>query len=959
MRTTRTHQRSTARGAGHALRRAALSPRGVASVLAMMFLVMFSSLAVAMAVASQGNLRTANTHLHVLRAMGAAETGMAVAERRLMDAVARFIIERGVVDDELGAKLWSGGYGAGDGIVEVRPALDGRPDVYQPVSIADALVNAHMPDANLVTVTGFPFQADIFTPSGEVDTDVFAADNWVRTGLVGIDAEATDGAMPSAYQITYAPLANGTDVRIIVTGYSSIGATGSTYAYRASADAATSRPVTRVIQQDYRIVKRAAHAMLSPSRIMIGKNVMINGDLGARYTDVDQNNGHPITMRSDFLGLDDTLDQRLQQLFDALVDADVDGDNRLRVGHAAESAAIPGGMDDLNGDGQPDNAFADATNDGYVDEFDVFIRFYDADGDGRVTLSAALTQGTPAQGRAPEFTRDDDLALLMDSAYPDRNRNGVSGFDDENNNGRWDPGEAILDVDPRNGSLSDRVLGWRDGFIDRKDQYAKLRGRMVFRATDAAWAAANGGDYSDQLRGPIRPARPGESPTEFGADDDTLPAISADSFTNSASPLRDAADGQSFEQQVASQLGIATGELATYTEANNDSTAPRYWRADLDDAYVFGRTGRHLWEKMPFNSPSYSDYYFRPRYENMTFRNVQIPQGNNGLFINCTFVGVTYARSYTDNAHSNWSNYGKMAWSAANNRPEPVTDPLDKSDFLRYTTGLITDGPANYAEFPDPPVINGATVTGAARDTKQYSNNIRFHNCLFVGSLISDTPQVYTHVRNKFQFTGGTRFSQSHPEEPGNAQLNPDADDLEEIVKTSLMAPNYSVDIGSFNSPTDTFQGGPQGQNVQLTGTVVAGVLDVRGNTTIDGALLLTFAPTLGEGPLQHMGQAVGNPADFNSTIGYFGPEDGDQESLDPEVLPIVNGVRIVGYDTDADGIADVPFDQPRPDGATDVPFYGYGRILLNWNPNLPMPDGVLLPVTAVPLNMTYREGRQ
>jgi len=934
--------------------------RGVASVLAMMFLVMFSSLAVAMAVASQGNLRTANTHLHVLRAMGAAETGMAIAQRRLADSVARFVVERGRVDDELGPRLWNGTYGAGDGIVTVRASLDGRPDIAQTRGVADALVNSHMTDANLVAVTGFPLQADIFTPSGEVDTDQFAADNWVRTGLIGIDLSASDdGAMPAAYQVTYAPLANGTDVRVIVTGYSSIGATGSTYAYRASSQAQQSRPVTRTIQQDYRIVKRPAHAMLSPSRIMIGKNVMINGNLGARYDDVDQNNGHPVTMRSDFLGMSNPLDARLERLFEALADGDVDGDNRLRVGHAAESASIPSGTEDLDGDGQPDDAFDDVTSDGFVDEFDVFIRFYDTNGDGRVTLSAALTAGTPAQGSAAEFTGDEDLGLLMDSAYPDRNRNGVSGFIDANNNGRWNAGETIRDVDPRNGSFADRVLGWRDGVIDRKDQYAKVRGRLVFRASESDWAQANGGDFSDQLQGPMRPMNHGESATEFGADDDTLPALSADSFTNSASPLRDAADGQPFATQAASHLGISPGQLATYTEAGTDATQPRFWRGDLDDGYVFTRTGRHIWEKMPFNSPSYADYYLRPRYENMTFRDVEVPMGTNALFINCTFVGVTYVRSYTDNTHANWSNYGKLEWNVADNRPNAVTDPLDRSDFLRYTTGLVTDGPANYLEFPAPPVINGVTVTGAARNTKLYSSNIRFHDCLFVGSLISDTPQQYTHLRNKFQFTGGTRFTQVHPDEPGDPSLNPEEGDMEYIETTSLMAPNYSVDIGSFNSPTDTFEGGPAGQNVALSGTVVAGVLDARGNTTIDGALLLTFAPTLGEGPLQFMGQSVGNPADFNSTLGYFGPEDGDQESIDPESLPIVNGVRIVGYDTDADGVADVSHDQPRPTGAVDVPFYGYGRVSINWNPDLPMPDGVLLPLTCVALNTTYREGRQ
>ena len=38
--------------------------------------------------------------------------------------------------------------------------------------------------------------------------------NWVRTALIGLETDVTvSGAKASAYQITYAPLANGTDVR--------------------------------------------------------------------------------------------------------------------------------------------------------------------------------------------------------------------------------------------------------------------------------------------------------------------------------------------------------------------------------------------------------------------------------------------------------------------------------------------------------------------------------------------------------------------------------------------------------------------------------------------------------------------------------------------------------------------------------------------------------------------------
>lgn len=945
--------RVRAAGRGHRARVRGLwrSRRGVASVLAMIFLVMFGALSVAMAVASQGNLRTAATHMHITRAMSAAETGMAIAQKRLADSVSRFSVSKGVVSSDMGWRLWTGNTTVADGIINVLPARDGRADTMQIRGVADALVSSHQKDVNIINASGFPTSASVFGPSGTVDTTVYKNSTWVRTPLLAIDEDASRaGVRAAGYQITYAPLANGTDVRIIVTGYSSIGTSGSGYGYRGTAGATTTRPVTRVIQQDFRIRKQPKHAVLAPSRIMIGKNVIVNGSLGARYTDVTRPNGDPVQTKGDFDGLDATLDAKLARFRQALAQYDVDGDNRLRVGHPIESQGLPGTAE-LNAKGWSANAFADVTRDGYVDEFDIFINHYDTNRDGDVVLSARLTAGTPNAGRTPEFTADEDLAFLVDNANADRNANGISGFADANDNGRISAASAMLDP-------GDRALGWRDGVINWKDQYSKVRGQMLFKTTSSAWASARGGSYASQLQGPfINPDR--QSSTVFGVSDTDLPAIDQSTFTAAQSPLTAAADGASFNQQVASQLGISTSQLATYTEAGASATAPKYWRGDLDDAYVFSRTGRHLYEKMPFNSPSYSDYYYRPRYENMTFKNVQIPQGNNGLFINCTFVGVTFVRSYQDNTHTNWSLYGQLIWSTSQNKPVPNTQPLDKSDFLRYTTGNVVDGPANYSSFPDPPVIQGQTLVGTSRDTKRFSNNIRFHDCLFVGSIVSDTPTSYTNLRNKLQFTGSTRFTTEHPTQPNNANLNPDPSAKPEIAKSSMMLPNYSVDIGSFNAPTDTFSGGPTAQNIQLRGSVVAGVLDIRGTASIDGALFLTFAPVAGQGPLLQNGQTVGNPANFNTTLGYFGPTDGDGESIDPRNLPIVGGRRIVGYDTDGDGIADTGPNDPQPNGSTPVPFYGYGRVELNWNPNLPMPDGIILPLSTVVLTNTYREGAQ
>ena len=81
------------------------------------------------------------------------------------------------------------------------------------------------------------------------------------------------------------------------------------------------------------MAKRVDQAIISHARIMIGKNVLVEGDLGARYEQVDFDNGDPLIVRSDFYGLDPVLDQKLELLWDALTTYYVDRDNRLRVGH--------------------------------------------------------------------------------------------------------------------------------------------------------------------------------------------------------------------------------------------------------------------------------------------------------------------------------------------------------------------------------------------------------------------------------------------------------------------------------------------------------------------------------------------------------------------------------------------------------------------------------------------------
>jgi hypothetical protein len=980
------HSMSTRSSSGGRLRARFGRPRrrGVVAVVSMMFLILFGSLAAAMAIMSRGNVITAATHQHVTRALGAAETGLAIAERRLKEAVGRFPVAKGEVDAAFGSRIWTGNFLPSDGAQTPLPPRSFINTLGNPDGVAEAVAQAHAQDQNILVVSGIATPTVGPAPAG-TDPLVYELDNWVRTPAVALTTQQGNTPANTAFQVDYAPLANGTDVRIIVTGYD--------FDYGNS-----SGPVTRRIMQDYRIVKRVDAAVVSPSRIMIGKNVMVEGDLGATYTQVTQQYGDPLVLKSDFWGLDATLDGWLTKLFNGLATYDVDKDNRLRVGHPIEKQGIP----DVTGAGVPGGPELDVTGDGYVDEFDLFIKRFDTNGDGKVTLSAALTAGTPAAGLPPEFTIDDDLAFLIDSSMPDRNKNGIYSFTDVNGNGRFEPGidrlddieyatsstlppelQAYLHTSPSPSCVwSDQVLGYRDGFIDKRDPYAKVAGKLVFRVASGTWQAAQG-NYMTKLRGPIVPPT-GQAPMTFNAGTQELPDLTPSSFTNSQTALKSAADGdgKTFDEQVASNLGVSMAALAAWTPANNPAgaTAPKYYplSGDANQDSLPDNWQTAYFEKTPFNSPNYSDWYYRPVYENMTFRNVQIPVGRNALFRNCTFVGVTYVRSTIDNTHINWTLYGKMKKDPSTGRPVPdppriiygddagetsyptmlpptaippnhyvlmATSPLDKADIPANQVPLTI----GYNNLPAPLIIGGLRVT----DTKALSNNCRFHDCLFVGSIVSDAPQNYTHVRNKLQFTGGTKFVEKHPTQPNNPLLNPDPEDMKEIVKSSLMLPQYSVDLGAFNSPPS--------QDIRLRGATVAGVLDVRGNATIDGVLMLTFKPTLGQPPLlDPLGLPVGNPSLFNATLGYFGPSDGDDESLDPATLPVVNingtPTKIVGYDIDGDGLPDTSPTAPQPPGSTPVPFYGYGHINLRFDKSMVLPDGIVMPLQLDARRITYKE---
>jgi hypothetical protein len=782
----------------------------------MMFLVIFGALAAAMAVVAQGNLRSADSALRVSRAHSAAETGLVFAARRLEEAARRFVVTRGLIDAEYAQQIWNGPLPS-----DVSVGDPDWPAGYQesapPQSLAEAVLNAHLAEQLHVPT-------HTFCPAGDEGLPAIDGSGTLLVCPIALsracDPPGSDDctANPDGphFRLAYAPVPDQPYVRVTSVG--------------------TDGHISRTLKLWFRLDRRIEYAVLTPNRLMIGKNVRIEGPLGTGYGtepgELEGIHGHPLVMRSDFEHLDASaggLDERLAELQSLLPVTDLDGDNRLMRHHPIESAGLPPELNDYDGDE-------------YVDDLDLFLERYDADGDGAVVYdpAAAFAAGY-APGLQVEFAGDRQLALLVDGALPDRDGDGL--------------------VSPCDGTAqgTDCRLGYLDGVVDALDRYAKVRGRLVFSVRRDDWEQAQGDLYQTVVHGPIHPGyrRP---PVTFEAPPQELRLITTD-MVGAAAAWYDARAANDFI----------------------DAWPPDAWQI----------------EPMPWGSPGAYDDYERPVWSGRIFDDVRIPMGTNALFSGCMFRGVTFIETTAACTDPNWNYVGAMECD-------------DQGDCTPKYPALRVPWDAD----PDDP--------DAIADTRPLSNNIRFHDCVFVGALAGTVPEAYAHWRNKVQLTGSSRFY-LEADDPGLDQEPPAVREAvlaalaawepgftEQMRRSSILLPGWSCDIGNF--------GNDEQAPVRLRGTIIAGILDLRGSVEVHGTLLMTYRPVDGEGPL-HYG---GLPAAFNTTIGYFGPSQGDGEGTDYE----------------------------------DPDFGGFGRIVVRYDPEAIAPDGIPWPLRARPDPLTYFEGR-
>jgi hypothetical protein len=135
------------------------------------------------------------------------------------------------------------------------------------------------------------------------------------------------------------------------------------------------------------------------------------------------------------------------------------------------------------------------------------------------------------------------------------------------------------------------------------------------------------------------------------------------------------------------------------------------------------------------------------------------------------------------------------------------------------------------------------------QDSSSTTNNIRFEDCNFNGTIVTDVPSTSSHyswwMRNVLYFTGEATF-----------------DNQSAYPEMTVMAPNFNVNLGNTGS-LDSGDG-----NV-VSGLVVGGIVDVRGNATIYGSIISMYDTSeFSSGYITNIGAADDGGSE---SVGYVG----------------------------------------------------------------------------------------
>lgn len=142
--------------------------------------------------------------------------------------------------------------------------------------------------------------------------------------------------------------------------------------------------------------------------------------------------------------------------------------------------------------------------------------------------------------------------------------------------------------------------------------------------------------------------------------------------------------------------------------------------------------------------------------------------------------------------------------------------------------------------------------------SSSYTANVRFDDCNFNGVVVTDVPQPFHWRRNCLYFTGAANFHNQS-----------------QVQEATILAPHFNVNLGNTNPA--------QSDNNVLTGAIVGGIVDVRGNAQIYGTII-SMCDTTGwsSGYVTNIGATLDDGGSETTDLGDIGvigitPEEGSQ----------------------------------------------------------------------------------
>lgn len=128
-----------------------------------------------------------------------------------------------------------------------------------------------------------------------------------------------------------------------------------------------------------------------------------------------------------------------------------------------------------------------------------------------------------------------------------------------------------------------------------------------------------------------------------------------------------------------------------------------------------------------------------------------------------------------------------------------------------------------------------------------YYNNVRFQNCTFNGVIVTNVPQSLKWQQNTLYFTGEAAFNNQSA-----------------VQEATILAPHFNVNLGNTNPQ--------QSDSNVLTGAIVGGIVDIRGNAQIYGTIIsMADTSEWTSGYVTNIGATLGDGGSETTEVGDVG----------------------------------------------------------------------------------------